>query len=262
MDREKIKTGRFVERYLSGDLLMREAWEFERFCREHPDVLETLAIPARLQAHLKASTFDGMNTSVFEAMPSSISRLAAATGLRSIDQASMDKQQDMDEEEDEDPVPARTAINKYLLLLLLLSLVGLGTLYWQTQSLQRQIKTMHVAAQVSGLRAITSIQTLRASPGTSQADEPVISVSLSLAEWLDVHLDVSNSQFKVFGIQISKVNEARVLELRRISADTNQELRFSLNSTTFGNGQYEIKLQGYNYKGEASDIGWVLMDMH
>ena len=60
---------------------------------------------------------------------------------------------------------------------------------------------------------------------------------------------------------ISKVNETRVLEVKRIAADTNKELRFSLNSTAFGAGEYESKLQGYNYKGETTDAGWVVMDV-
>jgi hypothetical protein len=264
MDREQIKSERIVERYLTGDLLVREAWDFERYCKEHQDVLDTLAIPARLKAKLKVNTFDGMGTSVFEAMPSGVKQLAAATGLQSVDSVATDKHgKPLINEEDEDNHRGtdRSGINKILLILLLAALVGIGALFWQTQGQQRQLKTMNVAAKVDGLRATTNIQTIRATPGRSQASEPTVAVSLNLAEWLDVRLDVSDSPYKVFGILISKVNEARVLEIKRISADTNKEVRFSLNSTAFGNGEYEIKLQGYNYKGQVSDIGWVLLDL-
>ncbi|MGD9841377.1 MAG: hypothetical protein AB7U99_00495 [Steroidobacteraceae bacterium] len=263
MDREQIKIERFVERYLTGDLLVREAWDFERYCKEHPEVLDTLDIPARIKARLKVNTFDGMGTSVFEAMPADVTRLAAATGLQRVDPATAGKQkQDEDEDEDDyDPAPTKSGINKILLLLLILTLLGAGWLYWGNQDQQRQLRTMSVAAKVSGLRATTSVQTIRATPATTQASEPTVTVSTKHAEWLDVHLDVSNSRYKVFGILISKVNESRVLEIRRISVDTNKELRFSLNSTAFGSGEYEIKLQGYNYKGQTSDVGWMLLNL-
>lgn len=260
MDKEQIKSQRIVERYLTGELMMREVWEFERYCREHQDVLDTLAIPARLKARLKVSTFDGMGTSVFEAMPSDAHQLAAATGLQSLDAKPTGKQTTDDEDEDSYP-PQRSGLNKLLLGLLLLALAGVGVLFSQTQSQQRQMKTMNAAQQVSGLRATSNVHTLRATPGATQENATRVPVSLSLAEWLDVRLDVSTSPYKVFGVVISKVNQARVLEIKRLSADTNKELRFSLNSTAFGSGEYEIKLQGYNYKGAVTDIGWVLLDV-
>jgi hypothetical protein len=260
MDREHIKNKLIVERYLTGDLLVREAWEFERYCKEHPEILDTLAIPARVKARLKINTFDGMGTSVFEAMPADVTRLAAATGLQQVDRTKTDNQKE-EEEDDDDRAPAGSGVNKVLLVLLALTLIASGWLYWQTQNQQRQLRTMNVAAKVSGLRATTRTQIIRATPAASQASEPSITVSTNLAEWLDVHLDVSNSRYKVFGILITKVNDARVLEIRRIAADTNKEVRFSLNSTAFGGGEYEIKLQGYNYKGQTSDVGWVLLNL-
>jgi hypothetical protein len=48
-----------------------------------------------------------------------------------------------------------------------------------------------------------------------------------------------------------------VLELQRVATDSNRELRFTLNSSAFGPGEYRIRLQGYTWRGERVDAGWV-----
>ena len=40
MDRKYIENEHIVERYLSGDLTVREARDFEKYCLEHPAVLK------------------------------------------------------------------------------------------------------------------------------------------------------------------------------------------------------------------------------
>jgi len=52
MDRTYIESQHIVQRYLSGDLSVREAREFEKYCAEHPDVLNSLPIPARVKAKM------------------------------------------------------------------------------------------------------------------------------------------------------------------------------------------------------------------
>ncbi len=259
MDRDQIKSENIVERYLSGDLLVREARDFERFCLEHPEVLATLPIPARVKTQLSLKQFDGNDTSVFDAMPSS-ARIAAATGLQTLkpDASKSDKP---DDDEDDYPAARSSGASKALLVLLLAALASAGALFWQTQTQQKQIKSLSVSAKALKLQAPGEVNTLRIVPSDVQLDSPNVSVSLNQAQLLDIHLDVSNLNYSNYGVTIDKVNEARVLQVRRIEADTNKEVRFSLNSSAFGAGDYEIKLEGYNYKGQVSDAGWVLIAM-
>jgi len=74
---------------------------------------------------------------------------------------------------------------------------------------------------------------------------------------LDLHLPVHYSEFKVFAITIDKVDAGRVMDLQRMSADSNRELRLALNSSAFGPGEYRIRLQGYTWRGQRVDAGWV-----
>ncbi len=52
MDRKYIETEHIVDRYLSGDLTVREAREFEKYCLDHPEALKAMPIPVRLKARL------------------------------------------------------------------------------------------------------------------------------------------------------------------------------------------------------------------
>jgi hypothetical protein len=47
-------------------------------------------------------------------------------------------------------------------------------------------------------------------------------------------------------------------QIRRIVADTNREVRFGLNSSAFGAGRYEIKLEAITTRTE---VGWVLLEL-
>ena len=50
MDRKYIENEHVVDRYLSGDLTVREARDFEKYCLEHPEALREMPIPVRLKA--------------------------------------------------------------------------------------------------------------------------------------------------------------------------------------------------------------------
>ena len=74
MDRKYIEAEHIVDRYLAGDLTVREAREFEKYCLEHPDFLKTLPIPVRLKARLAREPESDSETGMFKAIPSSATR--------------------------------------------------------------------------------------------------------------------------------------------------------------------------------------------
>jgi hypothetical protein len=144
---------------------------------------------------------------------------------------------------------------------LVLALAAVGFLLSQSQSQQKQIKSLSVKAKALQIQPPGSVQTLRIVPSPTLPNSPQASASLNQAQMLDVHLDISNTGYTNFMLTIDKSNEARVIQIRRIVADTNKEVRFGLNSSAFGAGEYEIKLEGINYKGATAEVGWVLLDL-
>jgi hypothetical protein len=110
--------------------------------------------------------------------------------------------------------------------------------------------TLRPASQVRAVRITPNPRSWSASPDATLAwPEP--------PELLDLYLPVAYSDFKVFAITLDKVDVGRVLDLQRVSTDSNRELRLTLNSSAFGPGEYRIRLQGYTWRGERVDAGWV-----
>jgi hypothetical protein len=119
-------------------------------------------------------------------------------------------------------------------------------------ALESQVRTLTLrpASQVRAVRITPNPRSWSgAADATLDWPEP--------PELLDLYLPVAYSDFKVFAVTIDKVDTGRVLDLQRVSADSNRELRLTLNSSAFGPGEYRIRLQGYTWQGRRIDAGWV-----
>jgi len=119
-----------------------------------------------------------------------------------------------------------------------------------TAAEQVRTLTLRPASQVRAVRITPNPRSWSASPDVTLAwPEP--------PELLDLYLPVAYSDFKVFAITLDKVDVGRVLDLQRVSTDSNRELRLTLNSSAFGPGEYRIRLQGDTWRGDRVDAGWV-----
>ena len=119
-------------------------------------------------------------------------------------------------------------------------------------TLEDQVRTLTLrpASQVRAVRIAPNPRSWSAAPDAALE-------WLEPPELLDLYLPVAYSEFKVFAVTIDKVDTGRVLDLQRMAVDSNRELRFALNSSAFGPGEYRIRLQGYTWRGQRVDAGWV-----
>jgi hypothetical protein len=114
-------------------------------------------------------------------------------------------------------------------------------------------------ARVLTLRAINSVRALRitANPRSwSTAPDATIAWP-EPPQMLELHLPVGYTEFLTFAVIVDKVDHGRVLVVERIAPDSNHELLLSLNSSAFGPGEYRLRLQGYTWRGNRVDVGWV-----
>jgi hypothetical protein len=78
---------------------------------------------------------------------------------------------------------------------------------------------------------------------------------------LDIYIDATEAKYSVFQVTIDKIDGGRLLQLHRVARDSNRDLRFKLNSSAFGPGEYLLQFDGYNWRGEVQELGWVRLDM-
>lgn len=118
--------------------------------------------------------------------------------------------------------------------------------------LETRVKTLTLRA-ASGQRA------LRIAPNPrSWSAEPDATIAWpEPPELLDLYLPIGYAQFPTFAVTIDKVDQGRMMILQRVMPDSSREIRLSLNSSAFGRGEYRIRIEGYTWRGERVDAGWV-----
>lgn len=149
-------------------------------------------------------------------------------------------------------VAALAATAAVLLLIAILSLVRASRDRELAGELEGRVKvlTLRAATQERVLRVAPNPRSWSATPdATIRWPEP--------PELLDLYLPVAYSEFKVFAVTIDKVDSGRVVLVQRMVPDSNRELRLTINSTAFQPGEYRIRLQGYTWRGQRVDAGWV-----
>lgn len=124
-------------------------------------------------------------------------------------------------------------------------------------------RTAEQREQVLTLRAVNSVRTLRIAPNPrSWSATPDMTIAWpEPPQLLELHVPVGYAQFLTFAINIDKVDHGRVLVIERMTPDSNKELVLALNSSAFGPGEYRMRLQGYTWRGERVDVGWVRLEV-
>lgn len=140
----------------------------------------------------------------------------------------------------------------------LLLLLTVATL-WNASKDRAAARAAEARAEVLTLRAISSERALRIPPNPRSWSA---SADASIAwpeppQLLEVYLPVGYANYLSFALVIDKVDHGRVLVVERMTPDSNQDLRLALNSSAFGPGEYRMRIQGYTWRGERIDVGWV-----
>lgn len=257
MDRKYIDNEQIVDRYLAGDLTVREAREFEKYCLEHPDFLNAMPIPVRLKARLARRPLEHSETGMFQAIPSGATHAAVQA---------TDEGFDAEEEREGSRRNYGGGANRLvvfgLLFALLAAVGGLIAYGMHASSLAKEIKQLQRDMRSTQMQAPGASQTYRVQPVRIKPEEATLALGwLSPPQLLDLYVDVSEGKYTQFMITIDKVDGGRLMRLNRVARDSNRELRLSLNSSAFGPGDYLIKIDGYTWRGQTEEIGWLRLGL-
>jgi hypothetical protein len=259
MDRNYIESEHIVERYLAGELTVREAREFEKYCLEHPQFLNALPIPVRLKARLARRPLDESETGIFQAIPSSATHAAVDA-----------TEQGFDREEEAAQWRASSApsggVSRVMAFTLLFALIGAigGVVAYgvYANSLAKQLRDMKRNLQSTQMQAPGGVQTYRLQLSRTKPAAATVAVGWPTPpQLMDIYVDAAEGKYNTFQITIDKVDGGRVMQIRRIARDSNKELRFALNSSAFGPGDYLLKFDGYTWRGQPEEIGWVRLGL-
>ena len=253
MDRKYIEAEHIVDRYLSGDLTVREAREFEEYCHDHPEALKSMPIPVRLKARLARRPAKESETGVFKAIPSSVTHAALQA-----------TEEGFDLEEEERQFSSGTSVGGSrkvfigLVFALVAAVAGVVAYAIQANSLSKQLRSAERAAKAVQMQAPGSTQNYKVELVHNKPAEPTLKVGWTTPpQWMNLYIDVSEGKYTQFMITVEKVDGGLVMQLRRIARDSNRELRLTLNSSAWGPGDYLFRVEGYNWRGQTEVIGWM-----
>jgi hypothetical protein len=145
-----------------------------------------------------------------------------------------------------------------------LALAVLATMSMMNASRDREAARVAAAReQTLTLRAINSVRTLRITPNPrSWSAAPDLTLAWpEPPQLLELRLAVGYSTFLAFAVIVDKVDHGRVLVAERMTPNSSKELLLSLNSSAFGPGEYRLRLQGYTWRGDRVDVGWVRLQV-
>jgi hypothetical protein len=259
MDRNYIESEHIVDRYLAGELTVREARDFEKYCLEHPQFLNGLPIPVRLKARLARRPLEDSETGVFQAIPSSATHAA----LEATDEG-------FDPEEERSQWLAATRSgrggSRILVMMLVFALIaaigGIVAYGMHVNALEKQLKELKRSMESKQMQPAGSVKVYRLGLSRAKPAAPTLEVGWAVPpQLMDIYVDVTEGKYNTFQITVDKVDGGRVMQLRRVARDSNKELRFSLNSSAFGPGDYLLKFDGYTWRGQPEEIGWLRLGL-
>ena len=226
MDRDFIARNQVVERYLSGRLPLKAATEFERYCREHGELLDEIGLPERVNAGL---------------------RLLEASGKP--------------EPWQEAPQPAWQKPPVTLILAVAVTVLGiaLAVVGAGSNSKSHRIAELQKQNNERALDPATSTREIRLLPSRSGAsNSPAITIGGGAsAQLVDLKIDESRSPFHTFRITIDRIDQGRVAVITGLDKDSNGHLRIALNSSALGPGNYQLTLEGLDWRGQPQPDSWV-----
>ena len=224
MDRDFIARNQIVERYFANKLPAKGALDFERYCRENPEILDELHVAERVHAGVRLMEAGGLSLPwevhqkrFWEKLP-----VVIALGLVAIG--------------------ASAAALTY------------HSLHNTAQSAISGLRNRLAAQPLDPIRSTRSmkIDLFREGPPAAAA----LTVASTRAELADLKLQLGWSAFSQFRVTIDRVGQGRALVLNGLQRDSNGEVRIGINTSLFGPGDYQFQVEGVSLRGEYSPQGW------
>lgn len=227
MDRSFITRNQIVERYLGGKLPLKGAQDFERYCKEHSELLDEIGLTERLNAALRLLDAGGQ-------APPWETRPKPWWGKL--------------------PVLLGTAALALILGVVALLLVGrLAARDRSIATLQKQVATRALDPALA-TRSIPIAPSRDGIPARSQA-----TIGGTHTEMADIRIDLAWAQAAAYRVIIDRVDQGRVGIIYNAMRDSSGVLHLGLNSSALGPGQYLLTIQGLTWRGEPVPTAWTMI---
>ena len=224
MDPKFIEDNQIIEKYLAGRLPLRGQLDFERFCLEHPELIDELKLAERLHR--------GM-------------RLLEAGGRA-----------DVLEPKEKPWQQAKYLVGAGVFVLaLIIGLIVLGSKYAGERATVAGLERQLV---MGPLKAPSELRTVLVKPDRVPTDRAHLSVyGGEHPQLIEMKVDVSHALQNAFRVTIDKKDQARVGVIDRVLRDSNGQLKFTFNTSGVSPGLYRFRIEGITMRGDIIPTAWL-----
>jgi hypothetical protein len=225
MDRDFIARNQVVERYLSGRLPLKGATDFERFCHDHPELLDEIGLPERVNAGVRLLEASGKPEPWAESAR---------------------------------PLWQRPEVTLSLAGVAVALAVALGLVVTGSAAKTHRIAYLQKQVLERPLDPATSTREIRLLPSRSGASNtPAITIGGGEVQLADLKIDESRSPYRAFRVTIDRIDQGRVFVINNLAKDSNGHLRIALNSSALGPGDYQLTIEGLGPRGDPQPDSWI-----
>jgi hypothetical protein len=225
MDRDFIVKNQVVERYLSGKLPVKGAADFERFCREQPELLDGIGLADRVNAGLRLLEASGKPEPWQQAPKKFWEKPQVILGLAVL----------------------VVALAAALAFVASASAAKTGSISKLEARLLEQ--PLEPASSTRSIRLLPSRQ--------GGSNTPAIIIGGAQAQLADLRIDMTHSPYRAFRVTIDRIDQGRVAVLHNLMKDSNGHLHLALNSSALGPGNYQFTIEGLTWSGEPEPDAWI-----
>jgi hypothetical protein len=229
MDRQFILRNQIVERYIGGQLPLRGAQDFERFCRENPELLDEIALTERINAALRLLEAGGRAPPWEQPAQRWWERL---------------------------PVLIGTAVLALVLAVTCLIVHSRLSAQERTSANLRQSVALQPLEPAQSTRSISVIPSR-----TGPLSHSMVTIGGAQAQIADLKIDLSWSQFTAFRVTIDRLDQGRVGVLHNVLRDSSGNVHIELNSGAFGPGDYQFTIEGLTWRGDLVPQAWATISL-
>jgi hypothetical protein len=224
MDAKFIEENQIIEKYLSGRLPLKGQFDFERYCLEHPELLDELKIAERLNRGMRLLEAGGR---------------ADALDPKEKPWKTM-------------PVLAGAAA---LIFALVIALIVLGSKYASERSTVTDLQHRLVTGP---LKPPTEARSILIHPDRVKSERALLSIyGGERPQLIEMRVDLSFALQNAFRVTIDKKDQARVGTIDRVLKDSNGQLKFNFNTSGVTPGLYRMQIEGITLRGETIPVAWL-----
>ena len=225
MDAAFIERNQIVERYLAGKLPPKGVIDFERYCREHPELVESLGLSDRIHAALKLLDSSGKPEPWHQKPRRFYERAVSFFAVAAI------------------------AIGGF---------VTASVMSSRTAEAERQVAVLEKQVGERPLLPTSSTRTVAVEPSrTGPSQRPALTMENSAGELVDLRINVAWSRYTSYRVTLDRTDQGRVAVIGALQRDSNGQLRIALNSSALGPGAYQMLIEGLDWRGNAEPQAWV-----